>query len=131
MDKRLPIVAQAGSATISGARRQEGSAVNPRRKPYAASRRESRRASCATQHRVFAGYTMDTRAAEAQLKPDIAWCEQNCQGLWNIVYGPFYNRFGYQIRFGFTESGDAGGFERFRQERRSQSEISDSEANER
>lgn len=118
MDAKLPIVAQPGAATVATFRREGGNPVNSRRKGYASARRESRRVSCATQNKIFAGYTQDPRDAESLLKPEIAWCEQNCRGLWSIIYGPHIRGLGYEIRFGFTDEADSKEFARYRTERR-------------
>lgn len=119
MTPKLPIVASPGSATVSAVRREEVRPGTVQRQPYAATRRDSRRASCAVQYKVFAGHTHDPRDAESLMKPETAWCEQNCQGLWTILYGPHDPHLGYVIRFGFTESTDAEAFETYRLNRRS------------
>lgn len=131
MDKRLPVVAHPGSATVSTVRRESGQPANLRHKPYASGQRQTRRAEFARRHEVFAGYTQDAREAEAWLKPDISWCEQNCLGLWSLQYGPYTKGMGYRIRFGFTDAVDARGFEAFRQARRRHSSEVESDANER
>ena len=114
----LPVVAQPGSATVSSVRREEGQAANIRRKQYASARREIRRAASATQHKVFSGHTHDPRDAESILKPEIAWCERNCAGLWTIIYGTYQHQRGYTIHFGFTHAKDAKTFADYRVRRR-------------
>lgn len=69
-------------------------------------------------HRIFVGYTLDPRSAESLLKPEIAWCERNCNGLWTISYGSFQQGLGYTIRFGFTREEDATAFAGYRRHRR-------------
>lgn len=115
-----PIVAQPGSATVTSVRREPGLGSNVARTKKEAAHRDSRRATRDTPHRVFVGHTHDPRDAETLLKPEIAWCDQNCAGLWTILYGPFQQGLGYTIRFGFTESADAEAFSRHRQHRRDQ-----------
>jgi len=123
MDPKLPLVAQPGAATVARVTREGGHPVNSRRKAYASARRESRRVSCATQHRVFAGYTHDPRDAESLMKPEVAWCEQNCAGLWSIIYGPYVRGMGYEVQFGFTNETDAQSFSRYRRDRRRRGEA--------
>jgi hypothetical protein len=113
-----PIVAQPGSATVTSVRREPGLGSNVQRTKKEAAHRDSRRAVRDAPHRVFVGHTHDPRDAESVLKPEIAWCEQNCRGLWTILYGPFQADQGYTVRFGFTEARDADAFSRHRQQRR-------------
>jgi len=131
MEKRLPIVAHPGSATVSAVRRESGQPANLRHKPYASGQRQSRRVEVARAHRALVGYTLDPREAEAQLKPDVSWCEQNCRGFWSLHYGPYVRGLGYQIRFGFTDAADGRGFEAFRQARRRRGTDAERDANER
>lgn len=122
MDSRLPLVAHPGAATVAAVRRESGHGADTRLKGYTVTRRESHRVSCATQHKVFAGYTDEPRDAESLLKPEIAWCEQNAEGLWSIIYGPFIRNMGYEVRFGFTNEADARDFAAHRKETRSRKE---------
>lgn len=112
---KLPIVAQPGAATIATASREPGFPTDLRHKRHVSTRRDSRRVPGATQHKIFFGYTHDRREAESLYKPEIAWCEQNCQGLWTIMYGPYVSGLGYEVRFGFTLQGDAQAFARWRE----------------
>lgn len=118
MAPRLPIVAQPGAATRTSVAREAGQPLNVRRKDYASSQRESRRVSMASQYKIFVGYSNDIRASESLLKPDMGWCEQHCEGLWSILYGPYLNGLGYEVRFGFTNQEDAQAFARWREERK-------------
>jgi len=123
MSPNRPIVAQPGSATVTGVRREHGEGGDARRGDarrgtHESIRLESRRTTAPTPHRVFAGHTHDPRDAESLMKPDMAWCERNCQGMWTIHYGSFKRGLGYTVRFGFTEAADADAFRRYRQHRR-------------
>lgn len=122
MTAKIPIVAQPGAATSTSVRRESGQPIDVRRKDYASAPRESHRVSMASQYKIFAGYTQDTRTAESLLKPDIGWCERHCEGLWSILYGPYINGLGYEIRFGFTNQEDAQAFARWRENRKRQEE---------
>lgn len=115
-----PIVAQPGSATVTSVRREPGLGSNVERTKKESAHRDSRRAERDAPHRVFVGHTHDPRDAETLLKPEIAWCDQNCRGLWTILYGTFRRGLGYTIHFGFTESADAEAFSQHRQHRRDQ-----------
>jgi hypothetical protein len=118
MDPNRPIVAQPGSATVTSVRRETDKRRRLRRNAEGAVRLESRRTTAPTPHRVFAGHTHDPRDAESLMKPEMAWCEQNCRGMWTIHYGSFKRGLGYTVRFGFTEAADAEAFRRYRQHRR-------------
>jgi hypothetical protein len=118
MSPNRPIVAQPGSATVTSVRREAGQRSPLRRSAEGAVRLESRRTTAPTPHRVYAGHTHDPRDAESLMKPEMAWCEQNCRGMWTIHYGSFTDGLGYTIRFGFTEAADAEAFRRYRQHRR-------------
>ena len=118
MSPNRPIVAQPGSATVTRVRREQGFGGDMRRKSEGSMRLESRRTTAPAPHRVFAGHTHDPRDAESVMKPDMAWCERNCGGMWTIHYGSFKRGLGYTVRFGFTEAADAEAFRRYRQHRR-------------
>jgi len=123
MSPRLPIVAQPGLATVTTVRRETGHPAIRKRKKFSASRDESRRTETRhTSHTVFCGYTHDVLESESLRKPDIAWCERNCHGLWRLIHGPYVPGYGYEVRFGFTEKADADRFIAYRQTRRERQE---------
>lgn len=122
MPPRFPIVAQPGAATVSSITSGSGESNALERKRRLLPHRESHRVSGANQYKIFSGYTFDRRQAESLRKPEIAWCEQNCQGLWSIMYGPYVKGLGYEVRFGFTQQADAQAFARWREKHHAREE---------